>query len=48
MIHAELKPADTAARLTKLYTAAVYDIMDEVGLPNQCLDLLIEPLARSL
>ncbi len=40
--------ADKAARFKKLYTAAVYDIMDEMGLPNQCLDLGIKPLDRSM
>lgn len=34
--------AETAARLKKLYSACVYDIMDEMGLPNQCLDLGIK------
>ena len=38
--------ARTAARLKKLYTAAVYDIMDEMGLPHQCLDLAIKPIDR--
>ncbi|GAA0944755.1 hypothetical protein [Pseudonocardia zijingensis] len=40
--------ADVAKRLTSLYTAVVYDIMDEMGLPNQCLDLGIAPLDRSM
>lgn len=48
MTEAELKLADTAARLKKLYTAAVYDILDEMGLPNQCLDLGIKPLDRNM
>ncbi len=48
MNHAELKLAQTAERLKKLYTAAVYDIMDEMGLPNQCLDLSIKPLDRTM
>ena len=47
MNHAEKRLADMAARLKKLYTAAVYDIMDEMGLPNQCLDLGIKPLDRA-
>lgn len=34
--------AETAARLKRLYSACVYDIMDEMGLPNQCLDLAIK------
>ena len=38
----------TATRLKKLYTAAVYVIMDEMGLPHQCLDLYAEPPSRSL
>ena len=48
MNHAEKRLADTAVRLKKLYTAAVYDIMDEMGLPNQCLDLGIKPLDRRM
>jgi 4-hydroxy-4-methyl-2-oxoglutarate aldolase len=36
--------AETAARFRRLYTAAVYDVMDEMELPNQCLDLGIKPL----
>ena len=44
----EAKRADTATRLKKLYTAAVYDIMDEMGLPNQCMDLGIKPLERTM
>ena len=36
--------AETAARLTRLYSAIVYDVMDELGLPHQCLDLGIRPL----
>lgn len=42
------KIADTAARLKRLYTAAVYDIMDEMGLRHQCLDLAIKPIERSM
>jgi 4-hydroxy-4-methyl-2-oxoglutarate aldolase len=40
--------AETAKRLKALYTAVVYDIMDEMGLPHQCLDLAIAPLERSM
>ncbi|HET7716406.1 MAG TPA: RraA family protein [Bauldia sp.] len=40
--------ANTAARLKRLYTAAVYDIMDEMGLRHQCLDLAIKPIERSM
>jgi len=40
--------ADKAARFKKLYTAAVYDILDEMGLPNQCMDLGIRALDRSM
>jgi 4-hydroxy-4-methyl-2-oxoglutarate aldolase len=40
--------ANVAKRLTALYTAVVYDIMDEMGLPHQCLDLAIAPLDRSM
>ena len=38
----------TAGRLRELYTAVVYDVMDEMGLPHQCLDLAIAPLDRSM
>jgi regulator of RNase E activity RraA len=48
MNHAERRLADTAQRLKRLYTAAVFDIMDEMGLPNQCLDLGIKPLERNM
>ncbi|HET6469566.1 MAG TPA: hypothetical protein VFG43_14425 [Geminicoccaceae bacterium] len=40
--------AQTAERLKRLYTAAVYDIMDEMGLPHQCLDLAVKPLDRTM
>ncbi|MCI2415977.1 hypothetical protein MOQ72_00945 [Saccharopolyspora sp. K220] len=40
--------ARSAKRLKGLYSAVVYDIMDELGLPNQCLDLAIAPLDRSM
>jgi regulator of RNase E activity RraA len=40
--------AATAKRLKALYSAVVYDIMDEMGLPHQCLDLAIAPLDRSM
>ncbi len=39
---------DRAERLKKLYTAAVYDIMDEMGLPDQCMDLGIKPLDQGM
>jgi 4-hydroxy-4-methyl-2-oxoglutarate aldolase len=42
------KIADTATRLKRLYTAAAYDIMDEMGLPHQCLDIAIKPMERSM
>lgn len=48
MNHAEKRLAGTAVRLRQLHTAAVYDIMDAMGLPNQCLDLCIKPLDRSM
>lgn len=38
----------TALRLRELYSAVVYDVMDEMGLPHQCLDLAIAPLDRSM
>ena len=40
--------ATTAKRLKALYTAVVYDIMDEMALPHQCLDLGIAPLDRDM
>ena len=40
--------ARTAERLKSLYTAVVYDVMDEMALPHQCLDLAISPLERSM
>jgi len=40
--------AATAARFQKLYTAAVYDILDEMGLPNQCMDLEIRGLDKGM
>ncbi len=48
MNYAEKRLADTAVRLKQLHTAAVFDIMDAMGLPNQCLDLGIKPLDRSM
>lgn len=39
---------DTAKRLKALYSAVVYDVMDEMGLPNQCIDLAIAPLGRDM
>jgi regulator of RNase E activity RraA len=38
----------TAERFKRLYTALVYDILDEAGFPNQCLDLAIRPLDRNM
>lgn len=40
--------AKTAARFRNLYAAVVYDIMDEMALPNQCLDLGISALDRTM
>ncbi|TQM36257.1 RraA family protein [Pseudonocardia cypriaca] len=40
--------ATVAKRLKALYTAVVYDIMDEMALPHQCLDLGIAPLDRDM
>jgi 4-hydroxy-4-methyl-2-oxoglutarate aldolase len=36
--------ADLSARLARLYTGAVADILDELGLRNQCLPAAIRPL----
>jgi regulator of RNase E activity RraA len=40
--------AATAERFRGLYSAVVYDIMDDLGLPHQCLDLAIAPLADTM
>jgi regulator of RNase E activity RraA len=40
--------AATAGRLKRLYTAAVYDILDELGIEGQCLDLAIKPIERTM
>jgi 4-hydroxy-4-methyl-2-oxoglutarate aldolase len=40
--------AETAERFRGLYSAVVYDVMDDLGLPNQCLDLAIAPLSESM
>jgi regulator of RNase E activity RraA len=45
---AQRDTANVAKRLKALYTAVVYDVMDEMGLPHQCLDLAIAPLDRSM
>jgi len=45
---AEPKIRQSPKRLKALYTAVVYDIMDEIGLPDQCLDLGIAPLDRDM
>jgi 4-hydroxy-4-methyl-2-oxoglutarate aldolase len=39
---------DTAERLKALYSAVVYDVMDEMGLPHQCIDLGIAPLSPDM
>ncbi len=38
----------TSSRFLSLYSAAVYDVLDEMGLPSQCLDLAIKPLDRTM
>ncbi|WP_324715872.1 hypothetical protein U7230_10915 [Carboxydochorda subterranea] len=35
---------EMAQRYQRLYTAAIYDVLDSMGYPNQCLDLGIRPL----
>lgn len=40
--------AEISGRLKRLYTAAVSDILEEMGLPYQCLDLAIKPLDRMM
>lgn len=37
-----------ATRFKQLYTAAVYDVLDSMGLANQCLHLEIKPLDRRM
>jgi 4-hydroxy-4-methyl-2-oxoglutarate aldolase len=39
---------ETAKRLKAMYSAVVYDVMDEMALPHQCLDLAIAPLDRTM
>lgn len=48
MARTQAEIGDLSARLRKLYTAAVYDILDEMGLPSQCMDLGIKPLDRGM
>ena len=38
------KILDMCARYQRLYSAGVYDVMDEMGHPHQCLSLQIRPL----
>jgi len=38
------KTLEMCARYQRLYTAGVYDVMDEMGHPDQCLSLKIRPL----
>lgn len=38
----------TAERFKALYSAVVYDVMDEMGLPDQCIDLGIAPLRADM
>ena len=40
--------AKTAARFREIYSAAIYDILEEMGMPNQCLDLGIKPIDRDM
>ena len=40
----EAKILDMCARYKRLYSAGVYDVMDEMGHPHQCLSLQIRPL----
>ena len=35
---------EMAERYQRLYTAVIYDVLDSMGYPNQCLDLGIRPL----
>ena len=44
MSTAEPDLLDMCERYKRLYAASVYDVLDEMGLPNQCLSLDIRPL----
>lgn len=39
---------ETQKRLLKSYSADVYDVLDKMGYPNQCLDLGIKPLREDM
>ncbi|MEW6047372.1 MAG: dimethylmenaquinone methyltransferase [Bacillota bacterium] len=39
---------EMARRYRSLYAAAVYDVLDEMGYPAQCLSLAIRPLRRDM
>ncbi len=36
--------SEMCERYQRLYSASLYDVLDEMGLPNQCLSLAIRPL----
>jgi regulator of RNase E activity RraA len=42
----DLSVDELIARYGQLYTGAVYDVLDEMGLPNQALALEVKPLVR--
>lgn len=44
MVRSAAEVKNRSERLKKLYTAAVFDIMEEMGRPHQCIDLGIKPL----
>lgn len=50
MLDKTIDPAikETADRFRDIYSAAIYDILEEMGLPNQCLDLDIKPIDRDM
>ncbi len=44
MTGAEPDVLEMCERYSRLYAASAYDVLDEMGLPNQCLSLAIRPL----
>jgi regulator of RNase E activity RraA len=46
MNYFEARLADTADRFARLRTAFVFDVLDEMGLSDRCLDLGIKPLGK--
>lgn len=44
----EWSTTEISARFVKCNTATIYDVMDRMGYPHQCLDLGIKPLDREM